>query len=267
MKITVKANGGLGNKMRVIASCIALHHTLKVPIHVIWENNWELHCSFDQLFKPIDGLIVVEEPYLKWYNVLKLGMRWRHRSSMQRSADQVIDDADIEHLEEDFDQYVQGNESVFIKTCAAFYGDDSHLSLMLPIDCIQEVIDRRRRHLNGPYLGLHIRRGDNLMSRKVSKLHHFKDAIALALDQEPSTQFYLSTDSRKVAEQIVEWFGPCIHYTASGKNRRKPGNIQAALVDLMVLSGAERIIGSYWSSFSEVAAGYRKIPLEQAGVA
>lgn len=44
--------------------------------------------------------------------------------------------------------------------------------------------------------------------------------------------------------------------------RQDENGIADAVVDLFILSRTQRLYGSYWSSFSEVAAQIGNIPLE-----
>jgi hypothetical protein len=44
-------------------------------------------------------------------------------------------------------------------------------------------------------------------------------------------------------------------------NRSNALGVQDALVDLLVLAQADAVVGSYWSSFSEAAALWRRVAL------
>jgi hypothetical protein len=75
-------------------------------------------------------------------------------------------------------------------------------------------------------------------------------------------KFYLATDDRGEAKILKKVIGESIVYYPSELARKRPEGIQQALVDLILLSNAKKIIGSYWSSFTEIASVYGNIPSE-----
>ncbi len=54
---------------------------------------------------------------------------------------------------------------MFIDTCEHFYGDLSCLSYLIPAAEIAETVNSRLSETGGDYIGVHIRRGDNTMSK------------------------------------------------------------------------------------------------------
>ena len=153
---------------------------------------------------------------------------------------------------------------MYIDTCEAFYGDESYLSYLLPINRIDSIINQRLRELSDTFVGVHIRRGDNETSKQISTTELFLSAIAKQIEN-GSNCFYLSSDSTKEVELLKKEFGELIVHFPVGLKRNKPNDIQDALVGIMLLSKASLILGSYFSSFSEVAAAYGGVPLLTVG--
>lgn len=55
MIIKLVPTGGLGNRMRAIASAIAIAEHYQAPIEILWNARKGLNANFEQLFLPIDS--------------------------------------------------------------------------------------------------------------------------------------------------------------------------------------------------------------------
>ena len=62
MIIKLVPTGGLGNRMRAIASAIAIAEHYQAPIEILWNARKGLNANFEQLFLPIDRSTV---PYFE----------------------------------------------------------------------------------------------------------------------------------------------------------------------------------------------------------
>ena len=111
-------------------------------------------------------------------------------------------------------------------------------------------------------LGLHIRRSDNLQAKIVSPLSLFLEKIDYEIDSDNSTHFFLSTDDEATREYMLKRYGGRIITQKSLGNRYTLRGEVDAVVDLLLLSQTCKLYGSYWSSFSEVAATIGHVPLE-----
>jgi len=266
MSIVVKANGGLGNRMRVIASCIALSQRLRREVEVLWVNSYELNCDFNKLFLPVSGVSVTQMSYLPKWNKVGLSLRAKKLKRKYEDYDIQLSDneiMDLQNLKSDLVKLIKDAKTVYINTCMNFYGDSSFLSYLLPVPGILQQVQARLEKINAQsFYGVHIRRGDNERSKEKSPTIEFVEKLKKLEKSEKNLKYYLSTDDRGEAKILQKMIGPELHYFAAGLSRDKPRDIENALVDLLMLSKSDKIIGSYWSSFSEVAAQYGGIPLE-----
>ncbi len=98
MKIVVKANGGLGNRMRVLASCVAISQRLRVPIEVLWINNEELNCPYHKLFLPLENISIVEKKYIPMWNRISLKFRKMIFERKYKKFDIQFSDEEIREL-------------------------------------------------------------------------------------------------------------------------------------------------------------------------
>ena len=152
-------------------------------------------------------------------------------------------------------------------TCEQFYGDDSYVSYLKPIEKLNSKLAERINQMKTKsFIGLHIRRGDNITSRDVSKSLDFERAIENELSIDVDAMFYLCTDDYREENNFKLKYGNRIMHFPVGLNRSRPKDIQNALLDLVMLSKSNKIYGSYWSSFSEVASAYGRVELEMVGL-
>ena len=76
-------------------------------------------------------------------------------------------------------------------------------------------------------------------------------------------KFFLATDSPDVEESIKSNYGDRIITHDKTLARNTVSGMQDSLIDLYCLARTNRIIGSFYSSFSEVAAKINNIELVQ----
>jgi hypothetical protein len=83
----------------------------------------------------------------------------------------------------------------------------------------------------------------------------FKKIIEREIMLDNSTHFFLSTDSKETEEMILNSY-PGLIFVQNNKSfdRSKTENAKDAFVDLLCLSRAKKIYGSYNSSFSGIAS-------------
>ncbi|KAA6321316.1 hypothetical protein EZS27_029024, partial [termite gut metagenome] len=79
------------------------------------------------------------------------------------------------------------------------------------------------------------------------------------IQQHPETLFYLATDSQKEKALPKGIFGKRIITLDKEISRTTPSGIENAVVDLFLLSKTNKIIGSFYSSYTEMAAELSEI--------
>lgn len=117
-------------------------------------------------------------------------------------------------------------------------------------------------------VGVHIRRTDNAAAIIHSPPALF-DSNLERRDPAPRAVF-LATDDPAVEKQFLARWSPKIDVRVSAKrtamdgftNRGDAVGVQDALVDLLSLAACETVVGSFWSSFSRVAALLGNVPLD-----
>lgn len=136
---------------------------------------------------------------------------------------------------------------------------------LVPVPGIARRIEKVVENFADDTIGVHIRRGDAVLSRAHGwKFRRSSDAAFLgAIDRElqsnPDVRFFLATDSEETQEVFCRRYGRAIvtntekEFVSSLPGQPK-ANQRDAVIDMMVLARTKRILGTYYSSFSKFAA-------------
>ncbi|MEO9145237.1 MAG: hypothetical protein ABI237_06725 [Ginsengibacter sp.] len=257
--IIVKPNGGLGNRMRVINSAICLanknNHT---TIRVLWKKDWGLNASFTDIFEPVNEISLIENKFLMAYyfysrKSLPLGYKY-------------YDDEAILNKRFDENYWDSDHNKVIVNACYDFYYpsiENNFFGMFKPVNKLLEKIDLITQNFSDDCVGVHIRRADHQIAKEKSTIEDFISRMDTILKESPDSKFYLSTDDPVTELQIAERYGNKI-FSLKDRNLHRNDliGIEDAVIDLFCLSRTKLILGSYLSSFSEVASAIGKIPLE-----
>jgi len=111
---------------------------------------------------------------------------------------------------------------------------------------------------NKSYVGVHIRRTDHTKCIEQTPLDFFIDMMN---KEAFSTKFYLATDCLGTKNKLKEMFKERIYTSDILLKRTSKEGVKGALQDFVSLSKCSKIIGTKYSSFSEMAALYGGIEL------
>jgi len=108
------------------------------------------------------------------------------------------------------------------------------------------------------FVGVHIRRTDHIKCRIKSPLSFFIETMS----KEPSdTKFYLATDCENTKNMILELFKDRVTKSEIVLKRTSIDGVKGATIDFLNLSNCSKIIGTRYSSFSEMAGLYGDVEL------
>lgn len=268
-KIVLKTFGGLANRMRAIDSASVLADLNNIKLTVIWEMSFELNCSFQKLFEvphnidlheyPINGIVKRANDFI-CRNAAKAGIH------LPIGYDIYLYDREIEHhmkTNTDFKELISSYRSVYIKTIKRFYSGEQLFRNFQPVAQLRDTINALTSNFSENTIGVHIRRKDNIKAIRHSPLEIFIDQMNHEISVKPQTKFFLATDSAEDEAGLKDIFGDRIITYPKVLERDSEKGIQDALVDLYCLSNTKKILGSYYSSFSETAAQISDIELIQ----
>jgi len=246
--------------MRVINSGWELAKERKEKLLILWNCNKELNCPFDSIFRPIKEFRIINI-----YSVLD-----PRKLYYQKTAKTYLNNEEIishrnkaGQLDADFVNNIRSNCYIF--TWEHFYpARDYHL--FIPTESLQKRIDQMTADFDSFCVGVHIRRTDNKPAIGKSSTQAFIRAMQQELLQNPDTKFYLATDDKKEEETLRKVFpGKILSNEKRCLRRDSAEGIYDALLDLYCLASTNKIIGSYFSSFTDIAADMHKIPKIIAG--
>jgi hypothetical protein len=135
-----------------------------------------------------------------------------------------------------------------------------HLRRIQPTqEIFQEIEVRLPPFDQSRFLGVHIRRGDNVKCIEASPL----EAFLKRLDANDSF-FVVATDDVFVREQLKGRYPGRVWFPAKTLERHTDEGMKEAVIDFFCLTRCPSILGSFYSSFSEIAALYGGSKLEMA---
>lgn len=261
-------SGGLGNRLRAVASAYHLSMRTGVKLRIYWFQDWALHAPFHSLFQPSPLLDLTEgswptamlydRPRRRNFFLPKIYQRWRFT--------QRIDEQQVTPLKQqgfDFEAWASGKRS-YMSCYQDFelFPDALYSELFHPVEAIERVIAHNMSLLgSAPPIGIHIRRTDNLEATRRSPLQLFIDQIRALLAERPDQRFYLATDDEPTKQQLRQRFGQAIVTADSKAERGTVEGIQAAVAEMFTLARTRCIYGTADSSFSVIASRIGEKPL------
>jgi hypothetical protein len=141
-----------------------------------------------------------------------------------------------------------------------------YIRSLSPVDEIQDVVSEfSDKHNISDMVGVHIRRTDNLKSKKYSKLSHFYKEM-----DKTDKPFFLCSDCEKTKKEVSEKYKDrCIDFKHPYKNcpnvRTTIRGVKRALCELLLLGQTIKIIGSTFSSFGTMASVIGGAPIKRVG--
>lgn len=242
--IYVEPRAGLSNRMRVIASAYNLSKKYNTKMIVLWRVSKGLNASFYSLFKPIKNLEVKESKH-------KLSILFALCAiKANRYYKNISMNTDIGRLEKNLEQ----GKDVYICTVHQF-SDVGHYDIFHPIESIERKAQYLIDKITDDTIGVHIRRTDNTKAIERSPVELFTKRMDEKMKNCLHVSFYLATDSGEINKYLKNRYKERILSAANIKlERSSQEGMEGALIDLICLSKCKVILGSYYSSFSEIAA-------------
>jgi hypothetical protein len=255
-----------------VVSALILAERMQRKTRLLWMPRRNCNSRFFDLFKPSPLIEVVPIWYAK-------GAQWL-RTSPFRGIDLskilVLTEDALAKMSYTVDPaFLADHRFVLLKNCysdfiatdcsADEYGAkvSHYLTRLAP----SKAVSRKLFALSPQTIGVHVRRTDNNAAIEKSPLQDFIASMKNCLVEQPDTSFFLATDDPAVESTLKEIFpGRIATFRKSAYSRAKAAAIQDALVDLLMLSRCRKILGSYYSSFSEYASLFHRIHLFKTGV-
>lgn len=253
---------GLCNRMRVIASSYACAHALGYPSRVLWCGcNKDCKARFGALFQPVDlpDLVVAETDSLytetnsRRHFFLPAILRKLRYAKVYENYN-FRNPGDRPSLQEQLssDKPEKRVAVYSMHQCGPNYPLNR---LFRPVPAIEERVQALVPDGAGPVIGVHIRRTDHVEAIRHASVERYVEVMEEELRKRPEVRFYLATDDLQVKDRLLGHFGTGRIITARmALDRDSQAGMEGAVVDLFALSRTEKLFGSYYSSYSEIAA-------------
>lgn len=256
-QIIVQPQGGLCNRMRTLCGAASLADKIHSDLKVIWTKDASLNIAFGDIFESFPYKVFEVQLNSVQYKLLYHWYKDIYRYK-------ILDDAWIYKYArgKHFDTWSNliGQKCIFIISSADILFDGDY-KLFKPNSLTLQTLNTVCCDNNT--IGIHIRRTDNEMSIKHSPTQLFLDKVRVELRINPDAKFYLATDDPEEERLFLAEYGDRILiYKKHSLDRNDPMAIKDALIDLYNLSQCRKILASYYSSFSDVAALWGNIEKE-----
>ena len=256
--LIIQPIGGLCNRMRAINSALILAEKRGEKLHVLWNVNPELGCPFEELFAPTERFSLRD-----FSNKLDPGKVFLQATCQRIGNDEIRSNRDDQGLLELYWKTL--GKRLYIATEEHFFPNHDY-SAFQPNEEIRNRMEAIKKDYGPRCVGVHIRRTDNKPSINGSSTDAFIQSIEAELSAHPETMFYLATDDLSEEKNLRERFpGKILSNEGRDLSRETVSGIKDALLDLLCLSETEKIIGSFFSSFTDIAADWHGIPKTIAG--
>ena len=267
--LTLIPIGGLANRLRTIASAVALARQTHHDLFIIWYKDTGLNCRFDQLLQPfaqsdiqlkeatLADLLVYDRPRKKNLWLPGLFQRFLFDGRLYDPAPELAPGSLF-----DFVRWARNFRRAYLATCYPFFPANPALygQLFLPAPCVEERIQTFTERFSTHTVGVHIRRTDNARAIARSPLSLFIKEMEREVEAHPDTLFFVASDSEQDKQALKERFGSRIITSDRPADRNSLQGMQEGAADFFTLSRTCKILGSCYSSFSEISALIHQIP-------
>lgn len=249
---------GLANRLRAVASAICAAQDLSRACVIVWKQEPGIYTGTFRAIIDVDslpvGVYVNDGTYVQSDHKQQMCLSpadWERIATGWRDPRLHINLKSFGHFyQKDEARWLAALRSLRPKPTL-----ESHVCKILGLDP-----DSRP-----PLVGVHIRRTDNLKAIQESPTAAF---VVLMDAYPPETRFVVATDDPVERAFFEERYGgDRVITVAEVLNRTSSMGSIDAFLDLLALSKCQEILGSFHSSFSEIAAAYGGCPLKIVRVA
>lgn len=271
--IIVEPCAGLGNRFLGMASAYHWAQQTGDELTVLWKTERVMGARNEAVFSLPDGIRVIhakdfgykDKPF-SHFRYQMLEKKLRKKADYFSDVD-MTNDLFVEMGNAYYEEVMKNNDLKFIRAFSQFHdfsGIDRPLEFIKPTDYVREKADSVISGIDSSSnIGVHIRRTDNQVCINNSPLEVFIEAMEKEIEKDDRVTFYIASDDLDTILELKRRFGDRIYYMAE-KNfeRDSDKGIADAFAELICLSHANKIIGSFYSTYSRIAAMLSGIELE-----
>jgi len=269
---------GLGNRMRVLSSCIQLAKRENRILWVVWPVNSDLGCDITDIFESIGMEYSVPPKWIRYLLVnfyrtgaIKRFYRFYKLFSQLFFSNSIFDRDIIDDASANPLKAVKWNSEascILVATCLAFHEQDtgSDVATYLKNEVNRELfksfrftdylineVNREYGKMGKPYIGIHVRRTDHADIIKNNPYESYLDKINKFLLEDPDQKFFLATDSDETKKYFLNKYFDKFYTVGYKLGRSDLEGIYGGVIELLLLANSKKIICSIISSYSNTA--------------
>ena len=255
-QIVLVPYGGLCNRLRAISGAYTIARKHNVPLRVCWRNNNECKADFDELFAEVKLEGVEIEP-MGLHQVSLFKSRWIN-GWLPQVLRKLRFDREIvlfSWKQRDIaDSYDFAKGRTYIYSCYSMTEHYPLAKMFVPKGEIMSRINSITAQFSENTIGVHIRRTDHIKAMAACSVEDYEAEMERLTKVDANVKFFLATDDAGVKQRLETKFAGRIITQQTRLSRSDSEGMLGSVVDLWVLAATKKIIGSYGSSYSELAA-------------
>lgn len=267
-KLYVDAQHGLGNRMRALASGSSIAVLTDRKFVVVWQPDHHCDCHFHDLFD-YDGEVQSRSFVKTAYETMDVTNYMEIEEGSKRDAPVILRPGKDAYLRSAY--YFNSEFSQTENELAFMRGLKPARPVKQLIDGVEisNCIGVHVRMEGAPGLDQHSYDSqENWPEEDQSLIQHWREKshysrfikrVDELLDEEPARRIYLAADLQQTYDAFLNRYGKRVVCLQRKEYDRSARQIQHALADAILLSRTPILLGSYWSSFSQLAKRLSRI--------
>lgn len=268
---------GLGNRLRAMGSAFAFaKNTRRIPV-VIWESDAHIAAEFDALFNTSEIAVLTDfKPKWPFTDLESFDASWKHFKfynymEMEEGAvkgEPIVNEVD-KHL------YYKGAYVMEAPDYSWWEADNQELQQLKPVGLVHEKLDELEKKGLSSSIGVHIRNrtlaadiknvnfNEEYGTEAAKTMEHWRmkssystfvtEMQRILKEDDPDAKFYIATDTWEVIPLMEKEFPGKILSTPRKCDDRDSECVKYAVIDVYALSKTKQLLGSNWSSYTEIA--------------
>jgi hypothetical protein len=260
--VYVDAQHGLGNRIRAIGSAAAIADATGRELVIIWQPDHHCECRFSDLFD-YSGLVIEQSFTDKAQHKMDVYNYMEIEKGASKDKEIIIDknkdlylraaytfNSPLSHWEAENKFIKQLKPTSEIATMVSSYdltnAIAAHVRMEAGAGLDNNTYDKVDNWTQEGHDQLHF-------WREKSHYSHFIKRIDQLFKEDPSLKLFLATDLPENYKAFEDYYGDKLIFLKREVYDRSKEQIKYGLADVILLSKSQKLLGSTWSSFSELA--------------
>lgn len=281
--LIIDARNGLGNRLRAIASAAVIADKLERNLIIVWTPDYHNESKFSDLFET-QQLLVLESPiFLEPVIAIQFAQPTGPTTSLSFEKPSGLRVEYIARHGENIDHLLDRQINLFIVSSCVLNSQLTDWTLeskwlRTQLNYLPEIrarISEMEKVMKiNECIGVHIRMGQDsqtikaesiqgwtpqsakalIENRRLSHYIYFSQEISRILQDSPTQRFLVCADNEKIYRKLKKRFGDLILFYPRLHWDRSREQMVEALIEVVLLSKCQRVIGSPWSSYTELVS-------------